>query len=303
MLDAEAAPRGVPPLAKVIERGGRPPRRAAPGGRRPGPEDRAGRRRGAGADRPCRSLRSRGRPGAAAGVRPRTAGGAGSRARPVGDHGRGREEGRRPVPRAREGELLLALDGKLAGKTHRLYRHRPLRRAPGGGGVGRRRPGALPGAPPHQAVHARHGRRLPQARDRLTGSADPAQGERRTRARGGSFRGIAESTLPATAPACFTGLPPPCRETVMTDPAPRYLDTSQAARYLGISPKTLMRIRVTGDGPRYAKAGRRVIYDRIDLGRLGRGTQAPLHGRVGGRMRRRRAGILLRAKKFPCAWR
>ena len=44
----------------------------------------------------------------------------------------------------------------------------------------------------------------------------------------------------------------------MTDPAPRYLDTSQAARYLGISPKTLMRMRVTGDGPRYAKAGRRV---------------------------------------------
>lgn len=51
----------------------------------------------------------------------------------------------------------------------------------------------------------------------------------------------------------------------MTDPAPRYLDTSQAARYLGISPKTLMRMRVTGDGPRYAKAGRRVIYDRFDL--------------------------------------
>lgn len=38
----------------------------------------------------------------------------------MGDRGRGREEGRRPVPRAREGELLLALDGKLAGKTHRL---------------------------------------------------------------------------------------------------------------------------------------------------------------------------------------
>ena len=26
-----------------------------------------------------------------------------------------------------------------------------------------------------------------------------------------------------------------------------------------------MRMRVTGDGPRYAKAGRRVIYDRVDL--------------------------------------
>ena len=51
----------------------------------------------------------------------------------------------------------------------------------------------------------------------------------------------------------------------MNDIAPRYLDTSQAALYLGISPKTLMRMRVTGDGPRYAKAGRRVIYDRLDL--------------------------------------
>ena len=32
----------------------------------------------------------------------------------------GGRKGGGPVPRAREGELLLALDGKLAGKTHRL---------------------------------------------------------------------------------------------------------------------------------------------------------------------------------------
>ena len=46
---------------------------------------------------------------------------------------------------------------------------------------------------------------------------------------------------------------------------PRYLDTKQAAAYLGLSVKTLEKLRVTGKGPRYAKAGRRVIYDRRDL--------------------------------------
>ena len=48
---------------------------------------------------------------------------------------------------------------------------------------------------------------------------------------------------------------------------PRYLDTKQAAAYLGLSVKTLEKLRVTGRGPRYAKAGRRVIYDRRDLDR------------------------------------
>ena len=46
---------------------------------------------------------------------------------------------------------------------------------------------------------------------------------------------------------------------------PRYLDTKQAAAYLGLSLKTLEKLRVTGRGPRFAKAGRRVIYDRRDL--------------------------------------
>ena len=46
---------------------------------------------------------------------------------------------------------------------------------------------------------------------------------------------------------------------------PRYLDTVHAAEYLGLSPSTLARMRVTGEGPRYSKAGRRVIYDIRDL--------------------------------------
>ena len=45
----------------------------------------------------------------------------------------------------------------------------------------------------------------------------------------------------------------------------RYMDTKAAADYLGLSPSTLNRMRVTGDGPRYSKLGRRMIYDVRDL--------------------------------------
>ena len=45
----------------------------------------------------------------------------------------------------------------------------------------------------------------------------------------------------------------------------RYLNTGEAAAYLGISRKTLTKMRVAGDGPRYSKARRRVIYDVLDL--------------------------------------
>ena len=51
----------------------------------------------------------------------------------------------------------------------------------------------------------------------------------------------------------------------MNDPLPRYLGPEEAGAYLGLSPKTLQRMRVTGEGPPYVKARRRVIYDRLDL--------------------------------------
>ncbi|MDE0408899.1 MAG: helix-turn-helix domain-containing protein [Alphaproteobacteria bacterium] len=51
----------------------------------------------------------------------------------------------------------------------------------------------------------------------------------------------------------------------MSDPLPRYLGPEEAGAYLGLSPKTLQRMRVTGEGPPYVKARRRVIYDRLDL--------------------------------------
>ena len=42
-----------------------------------------------------------------------------------------------------------------------------------------------------------------------------------------------------------------------------FLTTVEAARYLGLSPLTLKRYRVTGDGPAFHRFGGRVRY-RID---------------------------------------
>ena len=55
------------------------------------------------------------------------------------------------------------------------------------------------------------------------------------------------------------------REPVMSTIERRYLDTEQAAAYILLSPATLVRMRITGEGPRYAKVGRRVIYAIEDL--------------------------------------
>ena len=44
------------------------------------------------------------------------------------------------------------------------------------------------------------------------------------------------------------------------------LRAPDAARYVGLSASTLAKMRMRGDGPRYAKAGSRVVvYDRHDL--------------------------------------
>ena len=45
----------------------------------------------------------------------------------------------------------------------------------------------------------------------------------------------------------------------------RYLDNQQAAHYLKLSPRTLDRQRLTGEGPRFRKFGRRVVYAIDDL--------------------------------------
>ena len=55
----------------------------------------------------------------------------------------------------------------------------------------------------------------------------------------------------------------------MADPLaglpPRYLRTPEAARYLGISGRTLERHRIFGTGPVYRKLGGRVVYRVCDL--------------------------------------
>ncbi len=47
--------------------------------------------------------------------------------------------------------------------------------------------------------------------------------------------------------------------------SPRYLRTSEAARYLSLSPRTLEKHRIYGTGPAYRKIGGRVVYAVADL--------------------------------------
>jgi hypothetical protein len=44
------------------------------------------------------------------------------------------------------------------------------------------------------------------------------------------------------------------------------VDQKQASQLLGLSPRTLEAWCLTGGGPVYIKAGRRVLYRRSDLG-------------------------------------
>jgi predicted DNA-binding transcriptional regulator AlpA len=47
--------------------------------------------------------------------------------------------------------------------------------------------------------------------------------------------------------------------------ARKLLSTQQAAEQLGVSRSYLEKKRLTGDGPRFAKLGARVVYDPNDL--------------------------------------
>lgn len=44
-----------------------------------------------------------------------------------------------------------------------------------------------------------------------------------------------------------------------------FLTQSEAAEFLRLSPRTLERKRLDGTGPRFVKAGRRVLYRRTDI--------------------------------------
>lgn len=50
-----------------------------------------------------------------------------------------------------------------------------------------------------------------------------------------------------------------------SDATPRFLNNSEAAEFLRLSPRTLEKQRVIGGGPRFRKFGRRVMYAIGDL--------------------------------------
>jgi predicted DNA-binding transcriptional regulator AlpA len=66
-------------------------------------------------------------------------------------------------------------------------------------------------------------------------------------------------------------IPRAYEETIMsrsnTNLPPRFLRTAEAARFLGLSPRTLEKHRTHGTGPQYRKLGRVVVYSLPDLER------------------------------------
>lgn len=76
------------------------------------------------------------------------------------------------------------------------------------------------------------------------------------------------------------------------DPPPRYLRTSEAARFLSLSGRTLEKHRTYGTGPEYHKIGGRVVYSVADLmawAKLGKKKSTSDPGK----------GTVLPAKKHP----
>jgi predicted DNA-binding transcriptional regulator AlpA len=46
---------------------------------------------------------------------------------------------------------------------------------------------------------------------------------------------------------------------------PKVVHAQEAARLVGLSPSTLAKLRLNGNGPAYCKLGRRVVYRPADL--------------------------------------
>jgi predicted DNA-binding transcriptional regulator AlpA len=67
---------------------------------------------------------------------------------------------------------------------------------------------------------------------------------------------IRKRELPATPKPCLPPTP---------DVQKRKLRTKEAAFYVGLSASTMEKRRVYGNGPRYTKLGRVVVYDTADL--------------------------------------
>jgi predicted DNA-binding transcriptional regulator AlpA len=62
-------------------------------------------------------------------------------------------------------------------------------------------------------------------------------------------------------------------------------NTNGAAAFMGVSPSTLSKWRMTGGGPHYVQAGRRIVYRRQDIdawlaARVKRSTSDPGQGKA-----------------------
>lgn len=158
---------------------------------------------------------------------------------------------------------MLALDGNLKGKSHREIAVDLF----GTDGI----EGLWHDGLPERGVVRRRltaAKQLMEGgyRDLVTGRGRPlrALGRSRSISRPDA-RWRAGSSLPAGGSGWLNARRTRAGRAAMIAVQPRYMDTSQAGSYLGLSPSTLARMRVTGGGPRYSKAGRRVIYDVDDL--------------------------------------
>ena len=92
-------------------------------------------------------------------------------------------------------------------------------------------------------------------------------------ARAAMRRAVADAPLLAGSPTCRGGggTAPgaidvqPKGETGMKHDDSTYLSTRRAAAFLGLSPRTLDRYRVSGAGPAFHRFGNRILYRRDDL--------------------------------------
>ena len=161
-----------------------------------------------------------------------------------------------------EGELLLALDGKLKDKSTRqiaidLFGADSIRAVWHDGcaerSATRRRV--------RESLHLMNG----GYRDLVIGRARPRRRDRRSRDASGPGRGGSSRSRTADEAGLFGGAGSGAGRQGTSAPRPRYLDTGRAAAYLGIGASLLNRLRAAGGGPRYTRVRRRVIYDRRDL--------------------------------------
>src|SRR3954451_9552851 len=73
-------------------------------------------------------------------------------------------------------------------------------------------------------------------------------------------------------------------------PTPRYLRSTEAGRYLGVSKGFLEKLRMVGGGPKFLKLGRKVAYERQALDAWLDARRLEVTPRVNRKPRRTRPG-------------